>query len=80
MNTIALILSSFIRGRDVQNTDGTCPKDSRVETKEDEKVDKYRDLVIEIKALWKTKMVKIVLFVIGCLGTIPKRPQGNLKE
>ena len=37
-------------------------------------------LIMAIKALWKMKMVKIVPAVIGCLGTIPKRLEGNLKD
>ena len=32
-----------------------------MESKEDEKVNEYRDLAMEIKALWKMKMVKIQL-------------------
>ena len=56
-----------------QIIDVAFPGDDRVERKENEKVDKYRDLAMEIKALWKMKMVKIVPVVIGFLGTIPKR-------
>ena len=48
--------------------------------KEDEKVDKYRNLAMTRNALWKMKMVKIFPVVIGCLGTIPKRLEWNLKE
>ena len=32
-----------------------CPGDSRIAMKEEEKVNKYRDLGIEIKALWHMK-------------------------
>ena len=37
--------------------------DTRIEMKEKEKIDKYRDLAIELKGLWKTKgtVVPIVL-------------------
>ena len=35
---------------------------------------------MEIKALWKMKKMKIVSAVIGCLGIILKRLEGNLKE
>ena len=58
----------------------TCPGDSSVGSKEDEKVNEYRDLAMDIKASWQTKMVKIVPVVIECLGTIPERLEGNLKE
>ena len=56
-----------------QIIDVACPGDSRLESKEDEKIEKYRDLAIEIKTLWKLKSVKVVPVVIGALGTIPRR-------
>ena len=32
-----------------------CPSDRRVDIKQEEKVNKYLDLTVEIKALWKIK-------------------------
>ena len=71
------MFSTPIRRKEI---DYTCPEDSSVESKEDEKVNEYRDLAMEIKALWKMKMVKIIPVVIGCLGTIPKGLKGTSRK
>ena len=60
--------------------DVACPGDSRIVLKEEEKIDKYRDLGIEIKALWRLKKVLIVPVVIGALGSISDRRQGYLAD
>ena len=57
------------------------PSDWRVDTKNKEiKINKYLDLAIEMKELWKMKSVKVVLVVIGALGTIPERLEDYLKN
>ena len=56
------------------------PSDWRVDTKNEEKINKYLDLAIDIKELWKMKSVKVVLVVIGALVAIPKRLEGYLKN
>ena len=58
--------------------DVACPGDSRIVWMEEEKIGKYRDLAIEIKALWHLKKVLIVPFVIGALGSITDRLEGYL--
>ena len=40
--------------------DIACPGDRRVDIKQEEKINKYLDLAIEIKELWKMKRVKVV--------------------
>ena len=50
--------------------DVACPFDTRVASKEREKVERYQDLKREIKRLWKCRNVKVVPIVIGALGTI----------
>ncbi|XP_068734717.1 uncharacterized protein [Montipora capricornis] len=40
--------------------DVACPGDSRIALKEEEKIDRYRDLAIEIEASWRLKKVLIV--------------------
>ncbi|XP_068728948.1 L-2-hydroxyglutarate dehydrogenase, mitochondrial-like [Montipora capricornis] len=57
-----------------------CPGDSRIVLKEEEKIDKYRDLAIEIKALWRLRKVVIVPVVIGALGSITDRLEGYLAD
>lgn len=63
-----------------QIMDVACLGGSRVESKQDEKVHEYRNLAMEIKELWNMKTVKIVPVVIGCLGTIPERLEGNFNK
>ena len=52
--------------------DIAVPGDVRVERKEDEKIEKYRDLCRELGRLWGVRCL-VVPVVIGALGTIPKR-------
>ena len=59
--------------------DFTIPYDSRVETKEFEKLEKYQDLARELKKLWNMS-VQIIPIVIGALGTTPKDLHKRLKE
>ena len=47
------------------------PGDSRVEAKENEKVQKYQDLARELRKLWQVK-VKVVHVVVGALGYNPE--------
>ena len=55
------------------------PYDSRVETKEFEKLEKYQDLARELKKLWNMN-VRVIPIVIGALGTTPKDLHKRLKE
>ena len=49
------------------------PWDHRVYEKESEKVEKYQDLKREIRKLWGTRCVEVVLVVVGALGAVSKR-------
>ena len=60
--------------------DVACLGDSRIVLKEEENIDKYRDLATEIKALWCLKKVLIVPVVIGTLGSITDRFEGYLAD
>ena len=51
--------------------DFTVPVDHRVKIKENEKADKYLDLVTELKNLENIKVTSIPIVIIA-LGTIPK--------
>ena len=51
--------------------DFAVPVDHRVKIKENEKKDKYLDLVRKFKKLWNIKLT-VISIVIGALGTIPK--------
>ena len=59
--------------------DFAIPYDSRVETKELEKLEKYQDLARELKNLLNMS-VRIIPIVIGALGTTPKNLCKRLKE
>ena len=50
--------------------DIAVPADVRVEEKEKEKVEKYKDLKRGIRRLWKLRNVEIVPVVIGALGSV----------
>ncbi|XP_067940473.1 uncharacterized protein [Watersipora subatra] len=55
-----------------QVTDIAIPRDTRVVQKENEKIDKYKELGFEINRLWKVK-TKMIPIVIGALGAISIR-------
>jgi len=54
-----------------QVIDFAIPHDSRVDSKEIEKIEKYQDLVRELKKLWDMRIV-VIPIVIGAVGTTPK--------
>ena len=49
--------------------DVAVPGDQNIIVKEQEKIDKYQDLRIEVGKLWKFK-AEVVPVVVGALGTI----------
>lgn len=67
------------QARTCQLIDVACPADRKVIEKEEEKIEKYRDLAREVAKLWNVK-VKIIPVVIGALGTIPKDLEDRIKE
>ena len=54
------------------------PTDSRVESKEKEKIQKYQDLARELWKLWKVG-VKVVPVVVEALGTLPQALEKHLE-
>ena len=58
--------------------DIAIPGDQNIIVKEQEKIDKYHDLRIELGKLWKLK-AEIVLVVVGGLGTISHNLKFYLK-
>ena len=55
--------------------DVACPFDMRVLEKEQEKIDLYQDLKIEVEKIWSFKRVSIIPITIGTLGTISKNSE-----
>ncbi len=62
-----------------QIVDFAVPYDTRVNTKESEKIEKYQDLARELKKLWNMKVV-IIPVIIGTLGTTPKNIRKRMDE
>ena len=50
--------------------DIAVPGDTRIKTREEDKILKYQDLKREIKKLWHLKSVKVVPIVVGALGAV----------
>ena len=65
--------------KECQIIDIAIPGDARVTRKEDEKVEKYKELGFEIRRLWNVR-TKIIPVVIGALGTISNRHLSYLAE
>ena len=59
----------------------TCKisRDSRIEEKEKEKIEKYEDLRRELQKMWNVRL-KIIPLVVGSLGATPKQSGNRLKE
>ena len=64
--------------KEITIIDFAVPADKNVCDKE-EKIDKYQDLKIELKRLWKMK-ARVVPVVVGALGSIPKDLRHWLNE
>ena len=59
--------------------DFAIPYDSKIELKEQEKIEKYQDLRRELKKIWNMK-VNITPIVIGAMGAIPKKLRKRLEQ
>ena len=62
-----------------QIIDFAIPYDTRVDDKEVEKIQKYLDVVKEVKKMWNMK-VTVVPLVVGALGTHAKVLEKRLKN
>ena len=52
--------------------DVAVPLDSRVRTKEREKIEKYGDLKREVATMWGMKKVTVIPVIISALGAVSK--------
>ena len=59
--------------------DVAIPWDTRVVEKGREKVEKYQDLKMEIRRLWRAE-VEVVPIILGALGLIPDDLKRNLER
>ena len=53
--------------------------DGKIEEKEKDKIEKYQDLRRKFQKIWNVKL-KIIPFVVGSLGALPKQFGNRLKE
>lgn len=53
--------------------DTPVPGNSKMESKEKEKVEKYQELRQEIISLWQMKEVEVIPVVVGALGAMSTR-------
>ena len=60
--------------------DVAIPGDSRVNSKEEEKIEKYQNLKQEIIKMWGMRKVEIIPIVIGALGAISKKFTNWIKK
>ncbi len=60
--------------------DVAVPIDRNVDIKMDEKREKYQDLAIELKSMWKLKEIRVVPVVIGAMGTVPKNLTRSIRD
>ena len=67
------------KDRSCKIIDFAVPGDSRIEEKEKDKIEKYQELGRELQKIWNVK-VKIIPFVVGSLGAIPKQFGNRLKQ
>ena len=64
--------------KNCQIIDVEIPEDERVRANEDEKVEKYQDLVTEVRRkMWGVR-TKVIRIVVEALGTIPLSLKENL--
>ena len=50
--------------------DVACPFDTRIDSKEREKIENYHDLKHEMKRIWNCRSVLVIPAAIGALGTV----------
>ena len=55
------------------------PMNHHVKEKEEEKINKYMDLTVEVNRQFRVKTV-IAPIVLGALGTVPAKPSESLKK
>jgi hypothetical protein len=58
--------------------DIAIPDYSNVNTKENEKINKYKDLEVEVRRMWKVR-IKITPVITGALGTMKKGLDTNFQ-
>ena len=68
------------RERRCDMIDVAVPGDKRVASKEQEKIDNYRELQREIKKIWNLREVRVILVVVGALGMTSKHLKNWLEK
>ena len=66
--------------KEVLIIDPTCPFDTRIETKETQKLTNYNMLKLELERVWKVKKATIIPIVIGSLGSVTAKIESWIKK
>ena len=73
------IVIKDVKARTCQIIDMAVPCDSNISTKEYDKLQRYKDLEIEITRMWHLKATTITI-IMGALGMIRKRTGKNIEK
>ena len=60
--------------------DIAIPGDIRVSEKEKGKIERYQELKREIKRMWNIRSIKVILVVVGTLGSTSKKLKKYIEE
>ena len=60
--------------------DITVPGDKRIELKEQEKIDNYTELRLEVKKIWNLSQAVVIPVVIGALGVTSQKLKDWLEK
>ena len=60
--------------------DIAVPGDTRIKLKEQEKIEKYQDLIREIARLWCLQRVNLIQVVVGALGCVTKEAEKYIEK
>lgn len=56
------------------------PGDTRIASKEEEKIEKYKALSQDISKMWELRKVEVVLIVVGVLGAVTENIEKWIKK
>ena len=70
----------YKNGKKCHLVDITVPGDKRIELKEQEKIDNYTELRLEVKKIWNLSQAVVIPVVIGALGVTSQRLKDWLEK
>ena len=70
----------YKNGKKCHLVDITVPGDKRIELKEQEKIDNYTELRLEVKKIWNLSQAVVIPVVIGALGVTSQKLKDWLEK